>query len=230
MRAQNPSSRRLLIESEGTYVRTTAIDNLVHRFLSMPTTSTKQIISLGAGSDTRFFRLMAHNPDQNLVYHEIDFPANTFAKISFINRSSALIACIRTPLAIFSDGLGLHSPNYHIHPLDLRTLQNSVSSSSSPPPPEIPHIDPLLPTLLISECCLIYLAPAAADAVANYFTKHLFAPTTPLGIILYEPINPADAFGKVMVSNLAQRGIVLQTLRRYGSLEAQMERMRVYGM
>lgn len=32
-----------------------------------------------------------------------------------------------------------------------------------------------------------------------------------------------------MVSNLATRGIVLQTLRKYGSLEAQAARMRVYG-
>lgn len=32
-----------------------------------------------------------------------------------------------------------------------------------------------------------------------------------------------------MVSNLAARGIVLQTLKRYGSLESQKERLRVYG-
>lgn len=32
-----------------------------------------------------------------------------------------------------------------------------------------------------------------------------------------------------MVSNLAARGIVLQTLKKYGSLEAQRERLRMYG-
>lgn len=32
-----------------------------------------------------------------------------------------------------------------------------------------------------------------------------------------------------MVSNLAARGIVLQTLKKYGSLESQRERLRVYG-
>ncbi len=32
-----------------------------------------------------------------------------------------------------------------------------------------------------------------------------------------------------MVSNLAARGIVLQTLRKYGSLEAQAARLRFYG-
>ncbi len=32
-----------------------------------------------------------------------------------------------------------------------------------------------------------------------------------------------------MISNLASRGIVLQTLRKYGSLEAQAARMKAYG-
>ncbi len=226
---QNSLCNTTLTVNKGTYVRTTAIDNLVHRFLSNSTSTKKQIISLGAGSDTRFFRVMAQSSEMNLVYHELDFPVNTAAKISMINRSPALSERIRGPLTVSSDATALHSLNYHIHPFDLRTLRPPGSSPSDPPPPEIPHIDPSLPTLLISECCLIYLAPAAADSVVNYFTKHLFTPSTPLGIIIYEPINPSDAFGKVMVSNLAQRGIVLQTLRRYGSLQAQMERMRVYG-
>ena len=197
----------------------------MHRFLSTSTGTKKQIISLGAGSDTRFFRLRSQFPPESLVYHEIDFPTNTYAKIACINRSSALTGCIRCPLQLYSDDAELHGDNYHIHPIDLRTLH----PSSETRPTGIRDIDPLLPTLLISECCLIYLDPSAADAAVNYFTKYLFPPSTPLGIILYEPINPSDAFGKVMVSNLAQRGIVLQTLRRYGSLEAQMERMRVYG-
>ena len=33
-----------------------------------------------------------------------------------------------------------------------------------------------------------------------------------------------------MVSNLAARGIVLQTLKKYGSLEAQAARMKSYGL
>ena len=48
-------------------------------------------------------------------------------------------------------------------------------------------------------------------------------------MVVYEPIRPNDAFGKTMVSNLATRGIVLQTLKKYGSFEAQDERMRSYG-
>lgn len=213
----------------GTYVRTRAIDDLVGRFLSTSLPQKKQIISLGAGSDTRFFRLKARFSAENsgpghpdFVYHEFDFPANTAQKVSIINRSRILSELISNPLSVRPDTLD--SPDYHIHPVDLRTLDLSVEPSAS-----FKKIERALPTLIISECCLIYLTPAVADTVALYFTKFLFPQTTPLGLILYEPINPHDPFGKVMVSNLAARGIVLQTLRKYGSLEAQAARMKVYG-
>ena len=157
----------------------------------------------------------------NLVYHEVDFPTNTHHKITAIKRSPALMQCISTPQDITHDESTLSSPNYHIHAIDLRTLYPSS-------PTTLTNVDPSLPTVLISECCLIYLPSSAADAVIGHFAS-LFPPSIPLSLILYEPINPFDPFGKVMVSNLAARGIVMQTLHRYGSLEAQKERLRVYG-
>lgn len=209
-------------QSPGTYIRTCAIDNLVNRFLSSLPLKRKQIISLGAGSDTRFFRLAAKTPEFPLLYHELDFPAITTQKVATITQSPVLTGLIPGPVSI--SATDLHSQNYHIHSIDLRTLDPSQLT-----PSQLPHVDRLLPTLIISECCLIYLPPSIADAVATYFTKTLFPHATPLGMILYEPINPHDAFGKVMVSNLAARGIELQTLKKYGSLATQKERLKGYG-
>ena len=225
----------------GTYVRTKAIDNLVEQFVDHDPTQKKQIISLGAGSDTRFFRLMSRTPHPtgigyqrpNLVYHEIDFSENTTEKLRPIHKTSALRRHLEAPynfshstatITESPDSDILDAVNYHVHPIDLRTLDPSKN-----PPISFGFIEKDLPTLIISECCLVYLAPAAADAVALYFTQHLFPLSTPLGLVLYEPINPYDPFGKVMVSNLAARGIVLQTLCKYGSLEAQSARMKAYG-
>src|SRR5579859_924893 len=42
---------------EGTYVRTRAIDRLIKSFLTSSPEKLKQIVSLGAGTDTRFFNL-----------------------------------------------------------------------------------------------------------------------------------------------------------------------------
>ena len=234
--------RRLPIINRGTYVRTKAIDNLVDEFLSKNPAQEKQIISLGAGSDTRFFRLMSRRPvphgrgfleSPNVKYHEIDFQANTTQKIRHIKKLSGLCVHIQPPVNFSHstnpsevyDSDTLHADQYHVHPLDLRDLD-----PSRPAPRSFDSIDTALPTLIISECCLCYLPPAAADTVALYFIQHLFPGSTPVGLILYEPIHPNDPFGKTMVSNLASRGIVLQTLKKYGSLEAQATRMRSYGL
>ncbi|EED21463.1 Leucine carboxyl methyltransferase superfamily [Talaromyces stipitatus ATCC 10500] len=250
-----PGSRRFPIINRGTYVRTTAIDQLVNCFLDEDGKSQhatkKQIISLGAGSDTRPFRIFSKKQRSQLVYHELDFSVNTSAKIKAIRSSPLLQRAIQADTEALSTAGNeqyiaddsLHLPNYHIHPIDLRALAAKSSASTaksamndSQQPTEdhntstaetkelLPGIDPTLPTLLISECCLIYLSPDDADAVIDYFSQTIFPPTTPLGLIIYEPIRPDDPFGKTMVSNLAARGIQLQTLHKYASLPAQRQR------
>ncbi|OJD26972.1 hypothetical protein ACJ73_01642 [Blastomyces percursus] len=244
-------SRRYPIINRGTYVRTAALDSLIQRFLNTNETSPRkrQIISLGAGSDTRVFQLLSKDPSLALVYHELDFPTNTATKIKVI-RSSPLLGRtlgIHRPedANISADGYTLHSKYLHIHPINLRTLSTSSS------PTLLQGVDRTLPTLLISECCLIYLSPTDAFNVLSYFTQTVFPPSSmtstalstpeltstpaasassvPLALILYEPIRPDDPFGRTMVANLATRGIHLQTLHRYASLSAQRERLQGHG-
>ncbi|KAL1856676.1 carboxy methyl transferase for protein phosphatase 2A [Paecilomyces lecythidis] len=254
-----PGTRRFPIINRGTYIRTTAIDILVARFLrstdGQPPRK-KQIISLGAGSDTRVFRLLSNLPRGDIVYHELDFPTNTAAKIKAIRGNPLLQRALdiekAEDLTISEAGDALHSPSYHIHPIDLRSLAASVQSSSESGSGSLSlqGVDTSLPTLLLSECCLIYLSPTEADGVVDYFTKTIFhastnsgaatptqdspspaseSPTVPLGIVIYEPIRPDDPFGKTMVSNLATRGIQLQTLHKYASLNAQRQRLHDHG-
>lgn len=201
--------KRYPIINRGTYVRTKAIDRLVVQFLETDASQRKQIISLGAGSDTRFFRLCAGK--HNVIYHELDVESNVTPKRATIRNSQHLSRMI-----LPQEG----GSSYHLHALDLRDLTNKS-------PPIIPELDETLPTLLISECCLCYLPPDAASSVAQYFTMNLKGP---LAMVLYEPIRPFDAFGKTMVSNLGSRGIELRTLKRYFSLDAQRQRVKVAGL
>lgn len=263
---------------------------------------------MGAGSDTRWFRLIAHTPAlaHSLIYHELDFPTITARKIASIQRDDTLRSLLHTAvshssspvssvqqrehasggIAILDGDTRLLTTSYNIHPLDLRSLrlpENKPStvdeSGEGNEEGLIQHpflnVDRSLPTLLISECCLVYLPLDQADAVLRYFTSYLFPPlttrptntlnaplsndmnftptdnipttttttanistpppppstsdSTPLGIILYEPIRPNDAFGRVMVKNLARRGIVLRTLEQYGTLSRQRQRFRDAG-
>ncbi|KAI5845747.1 S-adenosyl-L-methionine-dependent methyltransferase [Morchella snyderi] len=218
---EGPVQKKFPLINRGTYVRTTAIDQLVTRFLASTPTK-KQIISLGAGSDTRYFRLLTTHraAAASLLYHEIDFSAVTSRKIRALTRGTPSLVSellISPPTALTDDALA--SEHYHIHPLDLRTLHPGCE------PPN--GVEPGLPTLFISECCLIYLAPQEADAIVRWITGDF---PGDVGVVLYEPIGGEDAFGQVMVQNLAARGIVLKTLKKYSTLERQKERLRVLGL
>jgi O-methyltransferase involved in polyketide biosynthesis len=228
----------------GTYVRTTAIDRLVDDFLiSVPKTS-RQIISLGSGSDTRFFRLKNKYPDLSLIYHEFDFPTNTAAKIRQmqmppfvqsvttlcnIDLQSASTRSSKDDAQNESLHLQTGESEYHLHPLDLRTLVRPQRGRGQLEQDFTKwEISLHVPTLLLSECCLIYLPPEDADSVLSYFTQG-FESLTSVGVIIYEPIRPHDAFGRTMVSNLTARGIHLQTLNAHDTLKAQKERLRKHG-
>ncbi|KAI9797722.1 MAG: hypothetical protein M1825_005714 [Sarcosagium campestre] len=225
--ARDKVQRKLPIINRGTYVRTTAIDSLVQKFIAADPGRTKQIISLGAGSDTRYFRLISSNPGLSLIYHELDFASNTRPKIESVKRLMGPRFPHLTNFTLSEQSTALYSQNYNIHPIDLRTLQDPKESKTAVA--RLHNVDTSLPTLILSECCLIYLPPTDADAVVRYFSSYLFPPSTPLGFIIYEPINPNDSFGRVMVQNLASRGIVLQTLKKYASLLRQRERLRIMG-
>jgi [phosphatase 2A protein]-leucine-carboxy methyltransferase len=82
-----------------------------------------------------------------------------------------------------------------------------------------------VPTLLVSECCLCYLQTSEAGEVIKWFTDRI----PNLGIVIYEPIKPDDPFGRMMVSNLAARGIRMPTLEKYREPRDQEGRLRDAG-
>ncbi|OAL01415.1 leucine carboxyl methyltransferase [Phaeosphaeriaceae sp. SRC1lsM3a] len=221
--ATQPAARRLPLLNRGTYVRTSAIDQLVTKFLLTDPSLPKQVVSLGAGTDTRFFRLMDLYPDARLIYHEIDFPTNTTAKIASIQRQSQLRQKL---LEVPSDSTHYYSETYNIHALDLRSL---ASPSEDAPRPELPNLDPTIPTLILSEMCLVYLQPSSVQSIVSSLLTHYLHPTTPSSLVLYEPILPQDAFGRTMISNLKTRNIHLHTLTAYPELGDQRARLHGYG-
>lgn len=211
-------------------MRTKAIDRLVRQFMSSNSHCHVQIISLGAGTDTRYFRLRAASQHTRLLYHEIDFPNMSEQKLAVIRSShvlspegSGFYSLHTVELTPRTKGWGYfsnveHNRGYVFHPLDLRTLHSN-------PQQELEGIRWDMPTLLISECCLCYLEPMVADAVLDYFSSRL----KHIGIALYEPTNPSSNFGKTMMSNLASRGLEMPSVLAYPNLDAQIQRLMERG-
>ncbi|KAL9095381.1 MAG: hypothetical protein Q9165_002252 [Trypethelium subeluteriae] len=224
---QGPTVRRYPIINRGTYVRTTAIDHLIQRFLSASPSSQKQIVSLGAGTDTRYFRLVRDNPSLRsiLVYHELDFPTTTTAKVSNIQRNPYLRSFLPPDTEYGSENSHLYTLTYNAHALDLRDLAIADPASI----PSVRNLRRDIPTLLLSECCLIYLLPAVSTRIISSFMTHLLPTPAPLALVIYEPVHPHDPFGRTMVSNLSQRGIVLESLETFHDLAAQRNRLKDAG-
>lgn len=115
-------------------------------------------------------------------------------------------------------GSGLEA-GYICHPLDLSQLPGVKELRT------FRGLQSDLPTLIISECCLCYLEVETAQDVLKWFADRISS----LGIVLYEPIGVDDAFGQMMVGNLAARGIVMPTVQRYKNLQDQMGRLEDLG-
>ncbi|KAF1816387.1 leucine carboxyl methyltransferase [Eremomyces bilateralis CBS 781.70] len=226
---EEPPKRFPIINRGRTYVRSMAIDRLVQSFVKVSPDQKKQIISLGAGSDTRYFRLIFSDPSLNLVYHELDFKENTLPKVSAIQKKQSLLSAITshrdnaTTVRIDVHEGTITSQGYNLHAVDLRQFINPSDA------PSLPNLSRDCPTLLLSECCLVYLQPSEVSSIITTFSQHLIPPPTPISLVLYEPIRPDDAFGRTMITNLENRGISMPTLTVFPSLASQRARLEEAG-
>jgi len=176
-------SRKPPLINVGTHLRTWAIDLLVDQFLQR---GGKQVVSLGAGSDTRFWRLMVSllfisrgcwwesRGDRPAIgrYIEIDFPHLTSVKAQRISRSPTLQSPLRSttsqgkPYTISKGGTQLTSEIYALLPLDLKSNPATTLTEEL-----LPLLDPLLPTLFLAECVLCYLKPEVGEEIITWFDR-----------------------------------------------------------
>jgi hypothetical protein len=94
----------------------------------------------------------------------------------------------------------------------LAALVKPYSADLATPSSE-PLLNPSLPTLVLAECVLVYMAPQAADSAIAWFTDYFshIRPTTVgavLGVVVYEMFGLSDSFGRVMKRNLQVRPLV----------------------
>jgi [phosphatase 2A protein]-leucine-carboxy methyltransferase len=104
-------------------------------------------------------------------------------------------------------GTTLRSLVYNLFPLDLRTPPAaSLAPLLTTGHDGEPMLSPTLPTLLLFECVLAYMDPAASNALIRWFVDYFAAaPGGLLGGVVYEMFKLNDAFGRVMLNNLKVR-------------------------
>jgi tRNA wybutosine-synthesizing protein 4 len=181
---------------------------------------------MGAGFDTLYFWLR-ENPKywrEDLVYFEVDFPEVLSKKLSAILKKQALWPLLDAASQedIVSRDLGssgtreLRTPHCRFVSTDMRIAPELKDSM------ERAGFRSDVPTLFLSECVLVYMQAMHGDSIIEWASSAVSS--APSAIVVYEQVNPTDAFGKVMVENLMQRGCPLLSIHEYPTLEAQRQR------
>ncbi|RDA88765.1 hypothetical protein CP532_4131 [Ophiocordyceps camponoti-leonardi (nom. inval.)] len=216
-----PAPRRQPIINRGTYVRTRALDLIISSFLSHAP-GRKQIVSLGAGTDTRPFRLLEGH---DVIYHEMDFEPTCRRKYRTVSASPSLARSLQDVETAESGSWsarwcrgGEDGGEYHCHAVDLRRLDGLDKAMGS-------TIRTDLPTLILSECCLCYLSHEEAKRVVAYFESRMDR----LALAVYEPMPLRDSFGRMMLSNLQARRIQMPSAEHYCDARGQEARLRDAG-
>ncbi|KAG8991002.1 carboxy methyl transferase for protein phosphatase 2A [Tulasnella sp. JGI-2019a] len=219
-RAHLAPSRPPLINI-GTFLRSQSIDALVQSWItSKPQGKSVQIVSLGAGTDTRFWRL-SEGPlrDRISKYIEIDFPEVTGRKAMSILKSPALRAAVGNDARIEKGGTDLSASVYNLLSADLRRDLVQLYAAL------LSLLSPDQPTIVVAECIFPYVDPSTSTQVLQWFTG-----TFPeVGAIVYEMFNLEDSFGQVMRANMKDRSIDLCGVGAYPTLESHRQRLLTAG-
>ncbi|OQS03999.1 leucine carboxyl methyltransferase [Thraustotheca clavata] len=209
--------RKMPLINRGYYARVRSIELLLHRFLGT-NSNAKQVIVLGAGQDTMFFRLKTMHPEllKDTLYVEMDFPMITKSKVRLCRRHKAVAECIGE---VETNEIEMKAQGYALAAADLRelsTVQEKLTWAG---------IDPTIPTLVLSECVLCYMEPEYSQPLIDWFGSAF----TDCAIIVYEQIRPHDAFGQTMVENISLRGCDLKSIHAYPEPEDQHKRFAASG-
>lgn len=208
-------TRRAPLINRGYYVRWRAVDHSIRRFLEITAHCPKrQILSLGAGFDSLYFRLYSSGVLSRAVVFEVDFPDVAQRKCALIKSNNILREMLQSDSQPSTEPLYLLSSQYRLLGVDMRELsqmEKGLESSS---------FEWMTPTLILSEVVLTYMETKWSDLVISWAAHHL-----PQSLfIIYEQVRPFDPFGQIMQDHFRKLNTTLHALQQYPDVETQRHR------
>ncbi|XP_042282213.1 tRNA wybutosine-synthesizing protein 4 [Thunnus maccoyii] len=208
-------ARRAPLINRGYYVRWRAVDHCVKRFLQITENCpVRQILSLGAGFDSLYFRLHAEGALDRAVVFEVDFPDVTRRKAALITSNITLKGMLDPQLPSLTGPLYMSSSHYCLLGVDVREesqVEEALGTAG---------LEWAAPTLILSEVVLTYMETQRSDAVISWAAKLL-----PQSLfVMYEQIHPHDPFGRIMQDHFLKLNSTLHALQQYPDAAAQTDR------
>ncbi|XP_041663332.1 tRNA wybutosine-synthesizing protein 4 isoform X2 [Cheilinus undulatus] len=208
-------ARRAPLINRGYYVRWRAVDHCVKRFLHITENCPKrQVLSLGAGFDSLYFRLHAEGALDRSAVFEVDFPDVARRKKALINSNITLRGMLDSHLPPPAGPVFVSSGQYRLLGVDVRDeskVEEALGAAG---------LDWAAPTLVLSEVVLTYMETQWSDAVICWAAKLL-----PQSLfVMYEQIHPDDPFGRIMQDHFLRLNSALHALQEYPDTAAQRHR------
>ncbi|CAI4224059.1 unnamed protein product [Auanema sp. JU1783] len=199
--------------SIGYWARVAAVTKLVTDFIKS-TDGKCQIISLGCGFDTLYWRLKKDEL-KFVRYVEVDFSSVTAKKIRHIMKpGSDVLRGFFTETPREEHHSDLHGGDYQLIGADLRQWSELKGKLDKT------QLDHSIPTLVLAECVLVYMPLTQSETLI----RNLAETFSTVVFVNYEQFRTSDKFGHVMEKNLEQRGIQLLGLDACASVDTQKER------
>ncbi|GAB5358079.1 hypothetical protein AAMO2058_000428000 [Amorphochlora amoebiformis] len=191
----------------------------IHHFLTLGFKNI-QVISLGAGSDSTYFRISQpsqrestvpsyphHLTPSNLTWLDVDLPDVIRGKLRAISESPLLKSLVDN---------GTH--RYRAVGVDFRQIQENM--------PFITGLDLEAPTIVVAECALQYLEPGICARLLRWTSDHLKKAV----IASYDQIaTPYDVFSRKMTTALSKKGSPLLGLKSYATPSQLLKRLTQNG-
>jgi len=177
------------------YMRHRLVDTVLREVIERSTFT--QMLILGAGTDTSFWRLEMATKAPHIKWFEIDFPHNLEAKQKLLDQNYG------------------KADNYHPVPSDLRNM-NQVGENLAKN-----GFDFNVQTFVLSEVVLAYLT----DQYSTKCIEWLGAKLPKCFFVEYEQFQPSSSFGQIMTRHFDKMGSPLKTIKQLPTLEHRRSRL-----
>jgi len=210
--------------NRGNFIRVRLVRQLIEKFIGACQSKNLnyQILNIGCGSDTLYWRLRDAG-HQICRFVETDFADVTAKKAFIVNKVPALKSVAigtNAALTVANKGTDIHGSNYHLVAGDLRKFDELEAKLLNEC-----GLDLNLPTLILTECVLVYLPPEKTARILSWCSSQFKTSFT----VNYEQVNLHTRFAQVMIDNLRHHNCDLLGKDACMSLDTQKQRLKDCG-
>mmetsp|Transcript_11616 Transcript_11616/g.17446 ORF Transcript_11616/g.17446 Transcript_11616/m.17446 type:complete len:400 (-) Transcript_11616:71-1270(-) len=221
------------IMNKGYYARHRCYRELLRKFLDLTIDNKdRQVVILGSGFDSLALNLVGVSTSQNIRTYEIDFPEMIKRKVDAISNfivpsCHELQNAIKSAVQVADKMENFYRfsfMNFFCADISVRNDVDRLLSDLV----RLGGFDRSAPTLILSECVLVYMDSVASSYLSQSllsFLQNRDEKANPVCIwASYDMVNPYDRFGETMLMNIRRRGLPIPGFTQYPTLSSQENR------